>query len=209
MNQGNSSGETEPIVTQRSDNLPIRGRPRSKETRKAILSAVRSLLLSQGYASLTMEGVAARAGVSKTTIYRWWPSRGELVLEAAHEEIAIGVVPCTGNPEADLENAIDQLIETFSRPLASIVIFAAITRGGEDPRMAQIFREKYVYPWRISAADALTRTIGPEGSQADLQFFLDVIVGTVFQRTLVLKEPNTEGLKTRLMALVAAARPKS
>lgn len=186
-----------------SKNEPSRGRPRSTSSREAILRAVRELLLADGYLRLTIEAVASRAGVSKATIYRWWQTKGELVLEAAQDEISIGVVPETGDARRDIEAAIGQLVETFSRPLASIVIFAAITTGGNDPVMAQIFREKYVYPWRRSAADALARAMAAgQVREGDVQFLLDVIVGTVFQRTLVLKEPNTAGLREKLVALV-------
>lgn len=182
------------------------GRPRSGRSKDAILSSVRSLLLKRGYAKLTIEAVAREAGVSKATIYRWWETKGELVLEAAEGEISIGLVPDTGNPAKDVETAIDQLVETFSRPLASIVIFAAITTGGNDPRMAQIFRDRYVYPWRVSAAEALMRAQGGAAELVgDPQFLLDVIVGTVFQRTLVVKTPLVEGLKENLMGLIFLA----
>lgn len=179
------------------------GRPRSARSKSAILSAVRKLLLKGGYANMTIESVARQAGVSKATIYRWWKTKGELVLEAAEEEIAIGTVPDTGDSRTDMDIAIRQLIDTFTRPLASIVIFAAITTGGSDPRMAQIFRDRYVFPWRMSALQALERARARnEVSAADLQFLLDVIVGTVFQRTLVMKEPMIEGLKENLLEVV-------
>lgn len=179
------------------------GRPRSEASKGAILSAVRSLLMEVGYARLTVEGVARRAGVSKATIYRWWRTKGELVLEAASNEISIGLVPDTGSSVDDIDAAIGQLIDTFSRPLASIVIFAAITTAGEDKVMAQIFRDSFVYPWRKSAAEALDRArdCGDVSGQ-DTQFLLDVIVGTVFQRTLVVKEPQIDGLKANLLRLV-------
>lgn len=181
----------------------VSGRPRSERSRSAILKAVRKLLIKDGYANLTIEAVARRAGVSKATIYRWWKTKGELVLEAAGEEIAIGTVPNTGESRADMDVAISQLIDTFTRPLASIVIFAAITTGGSDPKMAQIFRDRFVYPWRMSAFQALERARARgEVSAEDLHFLLDVIVGTVFQRTLVMKEPMIEGLKENLLGVI-------
>jgi AcrR family transcriptional regulator len=179
------------------------GRPRSERSKIAIFAAVRDLLLADGYANLTMEAVARRAGVSKATIYRWWKTKGELVLEAAKQEIAIGTVPDTGDSRADMDAAIGQLIDTFTRPLASIVIFAAIATGASDPKMAQIFRDRYVYPWRLSAFEALERARARGDVTAeDLHFLLDVIVGTVFQRTLVMKEPMVEGLKENLLGLI-------
>ncbi|WP_172294515.1 TetR/AcrR family transcriptional regulator [Pseudoruegeria sp. HB172150] len=187
-----------------SDERPKRGRPRSRASRDAILGTVRRRLLADGYQRLTMEAVAEEAGVSKATIYRWWTTKGELVLEAAEAEISIGPVPETGDPRSDVEATIDQVIDTFSRPLASIVIFAAITTGGDDPVMARSFRDRYVHPWRASGAAALGRAL-PDGGESGVQFLLDVIFGTVFQRLLVLREPNTHGLTERLLAVVLPA----
>ncbi|WP_413717078.1 TetR/AcrR family transcriptional regulator [Silicimonas sp. MF1-12-2] len=179
------------------------GRPRSERSKAAILAAVRKLLLKDGYVNLTIEAVAQEAGVSKATIYRWWKTKGELVLEATEQEIAIGTVPDTGDSRADMDAAIGQLIDTFTRPLASIVIFAAITTGGSDPKMAQIFRDRFVYPWRVSAFEALERARRRgEISAEDLHFLLDMIVGTVFQRTLVVKVPMIEGLKENLLGII-------
>ena len=179
------------------------GRPRSQRSKAAILAAVRKLLLKSGYSRLTIEAVARQAGVSKATIYRWWKSKGELVLEAAEQDIAIGTVPDTGDSMTDMDAAIGQLIDTFTRPLASTVIFAAITTGGSDPKMAQMFRDRYVYPWRVSAFQALERA-RKRGDimREDVQFLLDVIVGTVFQRTLVVKQPMIEGLKENLLGVI-------
>ncbi|MDJ0630178.1 MAG: TetR/AcrR family transcriptional regulator [Rhodobacter sp.] len=185
-----------------TDKKRSRGRPRSQKTKDGILAATRELLFASGYQRLTMEGVAARSGASKATVYRWWPTKGALVLDAAADEISIGVVPDCGNTRDELQEAIGQLIETFSKPLASIVIFAAITTAEADPAMAAAFREKYVYPWRVSAAAAIDRGIARgEIASKDPQFVLDVIVGTVFQRTLVMKEPMTDGLEARLLEL--------
>lgn len=179
------------------------GRPRSERSKAAILAAVRKLLLKNGYSKLTIEAVAQRAGVSKATIYRWWRTKGELVLEAAEQEIAIGTVPDTGNSYADMDAAIGQLIDTFRRPLAAIVIFAAITTGSSDPKMARIFRDRFVYPWRVSALEALERARARGDIFAeDLHFLLDVIVGTVFQRILVMKESMIDEQKEKLLDVI-------
>lgn len=194
---------------QADDGAPKRntGRPRSDKAQQAILRAVQGILLRKGYSDLTIEEVARTAKVSKATVYRWWSSKGELVLEAAAHDISIGVVPDTGNVLADIETAIGQLIETFSRPLASIVIFAAITTGASDPKMAQAFRDRYVYPWRRSAAEALQRASSAGMlAHADVPFLLDMVVGTVFQRTLVIREPMVDGLKENLLALLLSPR---
>jgi AcrR family transcriptional regulator len=180
------------------------GRPRNLKTREAILSSTRTLLGKIGYSRLSIEGVAKRAGCGKTTIYRWWSTKGDLVLEAVGSDIEIGLVPDTGDTRSDLRIATEQLMMTFSRRLAGIVIFAAIATLDDDPTMAATFRDKYVYPWRISAAEAIERGVerGDLASDTDVQFILDVMVGTVFQRTLVLRQPMTAGLVEQIVALV-------
>ena len=197
-------------VKKSDEKSPASGRPRSERSKAAILAAVRNLLLKSGYTKLTIEAVARQAGVSKATIYRWWETKGELALEAAEQELSIGKVPDTGDSRTDLDTAITQLIDTFTRPLASIVIFAAITTGSSDPKMAQIFRDRYVYPWRVSAHEALMRAQARgEVTDDELQFLLDMIVGTVFQRTLVMKEPMVDRLKANLLNLVFRASRKA
>jgi hypothetical protein len=129
------------------------------------------------------------------------------VLEAVADHIAIGVVPDTGDTRGDLLIATQQLIETFSDRLAGIVIFAAIANLDDDPNMARIFRETAVTPWRQSAVEAIQRGIdrGDLPADTDIAFALDVIVGTVFQRTLVVAQPQTEGLSRSIIDLLVSA----
>ena len=191
-------------MAETEDAQPRRGRPRDRDLHEKILSVTRAILREARYPGLTIEGVAARAGTSKATIYRWWPTKGDLVLEAAADEIAIGVVPDTGNTRADLLAAARQLTETFSKELAGIVIFAAIANLDSDPAMASKFRQGWVMRWRESAAAAIERGIqrGDLAVGTDVNFTLDVIVGTVFQRTLVVPEPRVEGLPEAIVGVL-------
>jgi AcrR family transcriptional regulator len=181
-----------------------RGRPRDRGTQAAVLTATRRLLLDGGYHQLTFEAVATAAGTSRSTLYRWWPTRGALVLEAAADHLDIGVVPDTGDSRDDLRVAIHELIDTFSDRLAGIVILAAIANLDDDPTMARTFRERWVYPWRTTAADALRRAIerGDLPAGTDVQFTLNVIVGTVFQCTITPAVPMTDGLEEALLGLI-------
>lgn len=200
---GDSSCTVLPItMTEPTPRKP--GRPRDAVTHEAILDATRQLLLADGYHRLTFEGVASTAGTSRSTVYRWWPTRGALVLEAAAKNIAIGRVPDTGDSTEDLRIAIRQLIATFSDPLAGIVMMAAIANLDNDEQMATRFREDVVYPWRSTAAEAIRRAIerGDLPAGTDVQFVLNVIVGTVFQCTITPANPMTEGLEERLLGLV-------
>lgn len=180
------------------------GRPRDVETHEAILAATRSILLDRGYHRLTFEAVAKAAGTTRSTVYRWWPTRGSLVLEAAADQIDIGEVPDSGDSRTDIRAAIRQLIETFSDPLAKIVIMAAVANLDGDMEMATRFREDTVYPWRSTAAAALTRARerGDLPPESDPGFLLNVVVGTVFQCTIVPAAPMTDGLEDRLLNLI-------
>jgi AcrR family transcriptional regulator len=182
------------------------GRPRSRQSQAAILAATLESLREIGYQRLTIQGVARRAGVSKATIYRWWPTKAALVLEAAADHLAIGLVPDSGSTGRDLRTAVDQLVNTFSDPIAGIVILAAIARVDDDPEMAAEFRRRWVLPWRTSAAAALRRGVarGDLRSGLDVDLALDILVGTVLQRTLVVPEPKTKGVSKSLADLLAS-----
>ena len=161
-------------------------------------------MLHSGYSNTTIEGVAESAGVAKTTIYRWWPSKAALVLDAAAQSLEIGVVPDTGSTREDLTIAVRQLVDTFSDPLAGSVILAVVAHLEADPWMAVTFRDRWVYPWRQSASEALQRAVdrGDLPSGSDLPLLLDVMVGTVFQRAVTVAEPNVEGLESSLVDLI-------
>lgn len=180
------------------------GRPRDERTHEAILAATRSLLLERGYASLTIDAVARRAGTAKTSIYRRWPNRGALVLAAAADNVRIGIVPDTGSTRGDLEAAVRQLATTFSDRIVGIVMLAVIANLDDDPTLSQRFRMETVGPWRASAEAAIRRGIerGDLPADTDVTFTLDVIVGTVFQRTVIIPYPATAGMDRSLASLL-------
>jgi AcrR family transcriptional regulator len=180
------------------------GRPRDPKAHRAILEATLTTLQDSGYPSLTLEEIARRARVGKATIYRHWESKLDLVLEAASPHLAIGVVPDTGDTGRDVRVGLDQIITTYSDPVAAIVIFAVLAGLEPDQRLRQRFRSAYVLPWRASMAAALERGVTRHDLPADLDiaFTVDLIVGTVFQRVLVVSEPLIEGLAEHLCELV-------
>jgi AcrR family transcriptional regulator len=165
------------------------------------------MMLESGYPSLTIEGVARRSGVAKSTIYRWWRSKAELVVEASAEHVEIGLVPHIGDPREEILVAARQLIRTFSDPITRVVMTAVIANLDEDPWLPITFRDRWVYPWRQSAAEALARAQerGAISSEADLALLLDVLVGTVFQRTVTVASPAVDGLDEQLVDLIMAS----
>ncbi len=111
------------------------GRPRSEKTRLAILDAAADLLLSNGFSEATIEAIAARAGVSKVTIYKWWPSRGAVAIDAYfHRFIQSTIFPDSGNTVVDITTQVLHLIETF-RGRAGEVMAELLGQAQLDPAL--------------------------------------------------------------------------
>ncbi|MEU9835389.1 TetR/AcrR family transcriptional regulator [Streptosporangium sp. NPDC048047] len=101
--------------------MPNRGRgaPRSESARLAILQATARLFAQRGYEHLSIEGIAAEAGVSKQTIYRWWPAKGDLVADCLLDGMLLPsrlTIPDTGDLRADLVAWLDQLFQLLREP---------------------------------------------------------------------------------------------
>jgi AcrR family transcriptional regulator len=102
------------------------GRPRSDDRDRAILDAALALLVEQGFAGLSMEGIASRAGVGKATIYRRWKSKAEVVVEALRAHVCpFGDLPDTGDVRSDLASMYRAMLETLKG--ADGAIMAAFT----------------------------------------------------------------------------------
>ena len=153
---------TEAVATTQATSHPpgrAPGRPRCDVTRKAVLRAAYDLLSEGGLGRFTIDGVATRSGVARTTIYRWWPSKGALAMEgfmeATTSEIA---VPPTGSVVADLR----AVMRKFGRILsgtAGRIIRGIIAEGQSDPETIEAFMAGYVRPRRAELRALLERGI--------------------------------------------------
>src|SRR5689334_71448 len=114
--------------------VPLRGRPRSEKAHKAILDAAAELLLARGLSAVSMDAVAERAGVSKATIYRWWPTKETLALDALyHEWAAVPPARDTGSLRGDLLSLLRPWARLASKRPYGRVIAALITEAQTDP----------------------------------------------------------------------------
>jgi AcrR family transcriptional regulator len=125
-----------------------RGRPRSAEAEQAILNATLRMLGTQGVAGTTIEGVAAEAGVGKTTIYRRWPTKTDLILAAISDLVPPGDPPDTGTMAGDMA----ALAETQQRRLAgsglSGIVPRVLAESMSDPELHEDFVDRVVNPFR-------------------------------------------------------------
>jgi AcrR family transcriptional regulator len=103
-------------ASERSEAPAVVGRPRDAERHEAVLAATCETLREVGYSRLTIDGVAERAAVSRTLIYRWWPTKAELVQEALFPFHAGRSTPDTGTFARDLRLLVEHKVDSFSRP---------------------------------------------------------------------------------------------
>jgi len=158
------------------------GRPRSEEAHQAILDATLALLAEVGFSALTVEGVAGRAGVGKATIYRRWPSKLPLVVEA------FGGLPSfedadTGALETDLKAMLRSYLELFNETPLAAVLPALASERAHDPALAELF-DPVLLQRRSPLVHALERAVarGEVAPDLDLDLAADLIVGPIAVR---------------------------
>jgi AcrR family transcriptional regulator len=188
-----------------------KGRPRSAETDRAILDATRAALAELGWGGLTMGHVAVRAGVAKTTLYRRWPSKNELVVDAVADLFDDLEMADLGSLRADIEAVVHRFAGLLSRPETQAALLALFAEGTRDPLLRRRIREAIVEPQkhlvRQGRANAQARgELPPDADEAaareDVDIIFDTIAGTVEHRLLVSGEPASEEWVRRFTTLL-------
>lgn len=185
-----------------------RGRPRSAASRQAILDAALSELRERGYAALTIEGIASRAGVGKQTIYRWWSSKADVVLDALLDLTSTRIiVPDEGSLSDDL---IAFLRATFRQRGQRPVLIGLMAQAVLDPAFATQFRDRFLFSRRAALRSIMQRAVerGEVAAELDLELLIDVVYGVLWYRLLLDHAPINEAAGQQLAALVVrAAKP--
>ena len=163
------------------------GRPRSENARQAILRSTLKLLRREGFADLSIEAIAADAKVGKATVYRWWPNKGALVVDAfastTEEELHF---PDSGSVFKDMRVQMKQWLGVLRSPRGCIV--RAVLAGGQsDPELIEEFRKRFLWPRREDAYRTLRRGIerGELPGGLDLDLVLDTLYGAMYMRFLI------------------------
>jgi AcrR family transcriptional regulator len=197
-------------VTAQPDQVHVRpGRKRSEEARQAILAAALELTAESGYASLTIEGIAARSGTGKQTIYRWWPSKDDVLLEAGAAKAAVLVpVGDEGSFRADLRAFLAATFALGRQREVTDLLRALMARAQIDEAFGQRFREAFLLRRRAALAVILDRAKArgdlPAGVPAGT--VADVVFGVLWYRVLATREPLDDGLADELVTLLAGSR---
>ncbi|MCW2936999.1 MAG: TetR family transcriptional regulator [Actinomycetia bacterium] len=166
----------------------VRGRPRSERARLAILAAATELLLDRGLAAVSMDAVAAQAGVSKATIYRWWPTKETLALDALYTEWA-AAQPSevdTGSLRGDLLSLLTPWARVASSRPYGRVIAALLSEVATDPAYAAEYRQRVVQPRRDRTHAILARAVerGEIPASTKTEVAIDLLYGPLYHRLL-------------------------
>ena len=193
---------------------PKRGRPRSEKARHAILEAAAELLLLRGLGAVSMDAVAERAGVSKATIYRWWPSKEMLALDALLDWAATSApARDTGSLRGDLLALVRPWVREIKRQPFGRVIAALVTEAQSDPQFAEAYRTHFVEPRREAMRAAFARAAdrGDVPADLDVEVAVDLIYGPLYHRLLHGHAPLTGQFAQDVvdMALAGIVNPSS
>jgi AcrR family transcriptional regulator len=187
-----------------------RGRPRSASAEQAILTAAIDLLLERGLQATSMDDVAERAGVSKATIYRWWPSKERLAIDALSTDWA-STTPATerdtGSLRGDLLAYFRPWIRKLNKRPYQRVIAGLIAQTQTDLEFAEVYRQHFVQPRRDDTRRLLSRAIDRGEIPADVnrEVTLDLLYGPVYHRLLHGHAPLNDRFVQQLIDAVIAA----
>ncbi|MDZ8094796.1 MAG: TetR/AcrR family transcriptional regulator [Nostoc sp. DedQUE05] len=168
------------------------GRPRSIHADQAILQATLDLLAEVGYESMSIEAIASRAGVGKTTIYRRYTSKEELVadaIESLRDDLAI---PDTGSFWGDMDILIKNAAKKIDSPLGRQTLALIISTASSNPQFAEVYWTKYTKLRREAFSKILKRakSRGEIHKDADVDLIIDLVSGSLYY-ALIFK-PTTE-----------------
>jgi AcrR family transcriptional regulator len=186
---------------------------RSEAAREAILEAADDVLVELGFAAVTVEAIAAKAGVGKQTIYRWWRSKTDVLLDAFLEDAEQALnAPDTGDLEADLCAHLHQCAQFFARSDAGAVFRALIGEAQHDATLAKELRAKYLDQQRARDRLPLTRAVerGEVGADLDVDTIVEALIAPIHYRVLVSGQPvpreYTNKLVRRVLSQFGLAR---
>jgi AcrR family transcriptional regulator len=160
---------------------------RNENARLAVLHAADDLLVERGFGGVTIEGIAARAGVAKQTIYRWWPSKVDVLLDTLIDDAGRQLaIPSTGSALEDARRYLRALARFLTKEPAGKVLLALIGEAQHDEKAAALFKERYLVPQREREREMLRTGIaaGELPDDLDVDATLDALCGPIFLRAL-------------------------
>lgn len=183
---------------------------RNEQSRRAILTAAAELVDELGYRKLSIEAIAARAGVGKQTIYRWWPSKGAVVLDAVmreQQDTGGTAIPETADLGADLRLLLRGTVAGMADPRFSAPYRALTTEMQHDPQLAQDVLTRLLGPLLQATRERIERgrASGQVAAETEPAIATELLFGPVFHRWLLRTAPLDEAYADALAAHVTRA----
>jgi AcrR family transcriptional regulator len=159
------------------------GRPRSERRHKAILQAAIDLVHEKGFRGLSVESLAAKTGVAKTTIYRRWPNKAAVVMDAFMQRLLWTQFPNTKKATDSIRLQMRSMAKAF-RAKDGAVVKALIAEAGFDVELANAIRDRWTVPRRKLALAVLQRAVsqGELRSDIDLEATIDLLYAPMYYR---------------------------
>ena len=181
----------------------IAPRWRSRRAESAILEAAIALLGEAGWGGLTIDGIAARAGVGKATIYRHWSSKAEVAIEAFKAFIPPLDDPDTGSFADDVRAVVHNMVDGLSNSPLAAILPALVDAAERDPEVERLFKEFGTTRRAVlRAVFARAAHRGELRDGLDPEVAIDILVGPIFMRRLVTRAPVTKKHATAVLDLV-------
>jgi AcrR family transcriptional regulator len=184
------------------------GRPRDARRDEAILNATLALLQERGYQGLTIDGVAASAGVGRPTIYRRWSSKPSLVVAALVQSTRLALPELDGSSlRDDLVTVQRHQVELMSSAESRRITAGLVADLANDPELAQTYGSDYLAPRRETVWEVLRRGVerGELRPDTNLAFVYDLLVGPLFMRAVVWGQPLDDDAAEATADVVLAA----
>ena len=182
---------------------------RNEQSRRAILDASLSMICEVGYDKTSIEAIARRAGVSKQTIYRWWPSKGAVILEAATESLSTVVTLAdTGDIVADIRTQLTAILNLINTTGFGPAYRCLIAAGQSDPELLRTVFDQIIEPniEDFGARTALAQQRGEMRADADWHTMRDLLYGVVEYRLIHAMPLEPEYIDGVLEIVVHGAR---
>jgi len=183
---------------------PVRGRPRSQRSHRAVLDATRALVAKGGYTAATIEAISARSGVAKTTIYRRWPNRPALVVELLMEMAATAVPPPAGPNPLEAVRAEMRGIASVSDHLIGKLLISLLGEAQSDPEIRTALLDGVFRP-RSEATARMIRQAQKAGllrMDVPARVAVDLLVGPIFFRMFVKDQPLNDAFVAHVFRCV-------
>ena len=181
-----------------------RGRQRSTVAETAVLKATMELLEDRPLSSVTAEDIASKAGVSKATLYKWWPNKSRIALDAFLAQMAEDVpIPDTGSARLDFLGQLKSAIRFYTSPRGR-VLSQFIAEGRSDPELLKAFQERFQEPRRKAVRVSWERGVARGELRADIDAgtVIDLLFGPIVYRLMTEHGPLNDAAAEMLVEAV-------